>query len=71
MGSIEAKYWDATRKRLKVPRGKDALKVNNLDTALMNEMVRLKKLWAQLNHLQGDFTADDFKGYVAGDLDPV
>ena len=71
MGLIEQKYWNDTTRQVKVPRGKDAGKVNNIDTAIMNEKVRLKKMWAQLHHLQGDFTAADFKAYVAGDLDPV
>lgn len=72
MGSCEAKYWDATKKQLKVPsRGKDANRINNIDTHILNESLRLKRMWFELKSLQGDFTPADFKAYLAGDFDPV
>ena len=71
MGSCEAKYWDHTKKQLKVPRGKDATRISNMDTYIQNERMRLKRMWLELKSIQGDFTAAEFRAYVNGEFDPL
>lgn len=77
--SLEAKHWDTTTKHVKTrgeitvgDRGNEVkLKLKDIHADITRQQTDLEREWNRLRMIKKDeFTAAEFKSYLAGDLDP-
>ena len=67
--SIDVKHWDDKAKHVKLLRGNQDLR--DIYADITRQQADLEREWNRLHHIKKDeFTAAEFKSYLAGDLDP-